>query len=264
MNKKLIITADDFGRNRANDQAIIQGHRYRLITRTSIFTTHDEFTDEVKLLTGTPTLVAGVHLDISSGRPVLDQGSSTLIQSDGKFIAGADKKALAKIDPMELEREFRGQIKKFLHAGLKLNHLDNHRPEIYFYPKLFEVSIKLAAEYQVPLRSPFDPWFLKNIEATAKSLGLPVAALQNVADQSNALIAKYQVQTSDYFRVLDDSLRNKEAFAHWLETLEPGTTELCTHPGASVAKESEEITLLQDPEIKKMVRSLGISVVSEV
>ena len=264
MNKKtLIVTADDFGRSGQNDLAILDGHKCGLISRTSVFTTHSEFAGAKELLLRNPGFRAGVHLDFSSGTPVLSQKLiPTLTVGDGSYIARNDKSAVAKVSPQELEQEFRAQIAKFLDAGLRLSHLDNHRGEIYFYPDLFEVSARLASEFKVPLRSPFDIRFTKNIDSASQLLGLPRAMILEVAERCRGLLAKYNVQTTDHFFTLEGPMRSKDGFIQWLESLEDGTTELSTHPGVQHDNERQELAVLQDRDVIAATKTLDIQVVN--
>jgi len=261
--KKLIINADDFGRNPDNDQAIIDAFKRGIISSTSVLVTYDGFEAAAKELKKYPEFRAGVHLDFSSGRPITPKGKIlSLADARGQFKAGDDKLAISNVNSKELEVEFAAQIQKFVASGLQFTHLDNHRPEIYFFPKLFEIVAKLASKHGVPIRSPFDDDFEINQAAIARKYGVNPGILPPIARASRAILDKYEVRTVNRFLILDDSLRSEDKFLDFLRSLKPGTTEVCTHPGSTTEIENEEIGVLTSEKIKGLVGELGIKLVN--
>ncbi len=69
---QVIITADDFGRSRAINAAIIRAHREGILTSASLMVAGDAWEEAVELAHANPTLAVGLHLVVSGGRAVLN------------------------------------------------------------------------------------------------------------------------------------------------------------------------------------------------
>ena len=150
--RQLIINADDYGLSDGICRAI-----HHLIDMGAVSSTTMMLAAEgaiarcqkwnVSKLVGK----VGVHLQVTDGRPILPlaQVPSLIDQRTGKF---RSKSELAGLDPLDVEREWRAQIKvarEILMA--EPSHLDTHHGANHV-PSLAHVFIKLACEFNLPIR----------------------------------------------------------------------------------------------------------------
>jgi len=148
---KLIINADDFGLCPGQNLGIQSAHRHGIVTSASIMANGRSFSEAVTLANENPALGIGIHLVLSSGKPVLPTNEvGSLIGIDGNFKKFKDEKHI-DADPVEIEKEWRAQIEKVLAHGIKLDHLDGHH-HLHLHPDTFEIALKLAKEYGLPIR----------------------------------------------------------------------------------------------------------------
>jgi hypothetical protein len=171
----LIINSDDFGRSTENMAEIFAAMREKIISSTSMFCTISDFDQVIEMIGSQTNLPVGVHLDFSFGVPVLSPSKIPSLTDfeTGRFLPLQElskRISAGVIVPEELKIEFQAQIERMRDAGIKPTHIDNHRPEIYFSPSLFEVVISLAREYKIPFRYPLSNYQLINNEL-AKSTG---------------------------------------------------------------------------------------------
>ena len=130
MKKKLIINADDFGRNSYASEAILKLAESGRITSTTIMSNFVS-SSELEALRNISGLSTGYHLNVLEGAPItpVDQIPS-LVDSEGKFFN--QKKFLARflthrISRTELETEVRSQIQHLLDSGITISHADSHK-----------------------------------------------------------------------------------------------------------------------------------------
>ena len=113
MKKQLIINADDYGMSLGIVDGIIQCVQAGIVTSTSMMTTGEAFTYGIARLPGILTASIGVHLNVTSGKPLSPaEQIPSLLDSSGRFITRNDPASIASIRTDELELEFRRQIER--------------------------------------------------------------------------------------------------------------------------------------------------------
>lgn len=162
-NSKIILTADDFGVDDSIDKGIISLVKYNIIHSVEILANNGENGSESIRRTEylldqseavNPGLELGVHLTITSGKPVTD-GDLSKILFNGHFISA--KNTNSEADPEAIYRELKGQIeilKSNTRIWSKVTHLTNHHDALWFFPKYTEMYVKVAQEYDLPIRNP--------------------------------------------------------------------------------------------------------------
>ncbi len=148
---KLIVNADDLGLCCGVNLGIMEAYNNGVVRSATIMPTGAGFSHAVQLAKQHPGLGVGVHLTLTSGRPVC-QGHITLVDSHGNFSTREDLKAAGwAVDIREVHQEFTAQIQKVIEAGLVPTHLDSHH-HIHLLPTIFPVVLSLAKEMKLPLR----------------------------------------------------------------------------------------------------------------
>ncbi|HVC57021.1 MAG TPA: ChbG/HpnK family deacetylase, partial [Stellaceae bacterium] len=84
--RRLIVTADDFGRDVAINEAVEAAHRDGILAGASLMVGAPEAADAVERARRLPGLRVGLHLVLTDGRPVLPPAElGRLVGSGGRF-----------------------------------------------------------------------------------------------------------------------------------------------------------------------------------
>ena len=152
MIKKLIVNADDFGMTEGNSIGILMAHADGILTSTTCMMNMPFAKFALDQAKNYPDLGVGIHLVLTVGRPLVD-GAKSYTDKDGNFIRPKDyPDHQPHADPEELYTEWKAQIEKFIEiAGKKPTHIDSHH-HVHLLPQHQEVVIKLAREYDLPIR----------------------------------------------------------------------------------------------------------------
>lgn len=147
--KTVIFNADDMGFSEAVNYGILKAHKQGLVTSTSLMANMPGFDHAVALLKKNPTLRAGVHLNITCGKPVLTT-HTTMTNKEGYFEHGKEH----EYSDYEIFEELCAQIEKIINAGIVIDHLDSHH-HIHTEERFQKVIEKLLRKYPIPIRGGF-------------------------------------------------------------------------------------------------------------
>ena len=140
MRKRLIVNADDFGRNVENTNAIIVAHKYGILSSTTVMVKRQAFDFAWKLIKENPTLKTGLHIDLDF---------IFLMKEPNRFY----KRLIKVTSPMKIKikDEINKQLDKFLKTGFSLTHLDSHH-HAHMHPDVLPMVAAKAKELNVPIR----------------------------------------------------------------------------------------------------------------
>ncbi len=153
----LIITADDFCCSVCIDSGSILGVKDGIINTLTAITTYPNAASIIKSTKEKYPLVhIGIHLNITTGSALSPREKiPSLIDKDGQFYDITDELGrLDKISLNEVEIELRAQIEEFLKSGVEIDHFSYQHNLLALYPPFYDIVIKLAKEYNVPVRNP--------------------------------------------------------------------------------------------------------------
>lgn len=250
----LIITADDYGASLNINNGIKQAAKEDLITTISALTNFPESLATLKSLSEEyPNIGIGVHLNITTGKPVSDPFLvPTLVKADGNFYTINEiLPHLRNISLDELRIELLAQIQQLSAYGIRIDHLSDQHGILSLYPPFFNIIIELAKEFNVPLRSPviasmkypgiFPHSFMKQeVYKRLKSflLSNPGTAFSYVTDfqfrEINNRTRKLDREGVLYPDVLIDYFYGNPTatnLKYIMENLPPGINELVLHLG---------------------------------
>ncbi len=272
MTTRLIINADDYGRTSDISRGIRYAHLNGLVTSTTCMMNMPNAVEDIHVaLEQTPNLGLGVHLVLTSGKPLLAaEKVSELIYPDGSFLRL--EKLIQKANRLDLgavKAEWRAQIDAFIFTtSKKPTHIDSHHHSSYFTPGLIKTMLELAKEYNLPIRLPLahghDPY----------TSGIPEEFLEAIVEEGPRILEKFQPRSPDaFFASFYDNQATRAEFLHLLRLFFPnGCFEIMCHPGyvnESFAFESSysyqrqtELEILTDPILRKEVERLGIELIS--
>lgn len=147
----LIVNADDYGYFGCVSRGILEAAERGIVTATGVFANAERFDDDVPALRACPALDAGVHLNLTDGRPLTAEMRAAVQRWGGRF-PGKFTMALAvatgAVPVRVVEREWRAQIERCLGAGLTLRFLNSHE-HIHMHPRLFPLVQALADAYAI-------------------------------------------------------------------------------------------------------------------
>lgn len=154
---KLIINADDFGHSKGINMGIIEAYQDGILTSTTLMAGMPGFDQAVELSKQNPGLGVGVHLTLTCGYPV-SKGLKTIVDDKGafqnlSFYENKDNLDLINLD--EVYKEWKSQIEKVIASGIVPTHIDSHH-HINSVGKLKKIYLKLADEYNLPVRNNFE------------------------------------------------------------------------------------------------------------
>ncbi|MFC2081017.1 carbohydrate deacetylase [Bacteroidota bacterium] len=155
--RRVIITADDYGVSESINEGVLFAARQGCISNISAFTNFPQSILGLKEIASEfPDLGIGVHLNINAGQPVSDPDLiPSLVNDNGNFYDVEEFLIhLKKISKEEVFAEFQAQINVLINNGIRLDHISSHYGVCSLYPPYFEMRNKLALEYDVPVRSP--------------------------------------------------------------------------------------------------------------
>ena len=168
----LIINADDFGMCHTQNAGTLRAIREGLVRSCSLMAPPSWSLHGLQLLQQNPDVPFGVHLTLVSEfrayrwGPLLPRGEVvSLVDESGYFRPDDQIPALVRSLLLhEAEREFRAQIEWVLANGRVPTHLDSHYHVHEERDDLFELTVDLALEYGLALRTR-DPAHIEGLRA---------------------------------------------------------------------------------------------------
>jgi chitin disaccharide deacetylase len=260
MEKKLIVNADDYGHLAGVSLGIGQAYLKGIVTSTSVMMNRPGAVNAIRIAqTECPGLGLGVHLVLTSGKPLLPPNRvSTLIDGEGFFHRPpALLEKSNEIEPAQVAAEWLSQLEAFKKAaGCSPDHLDSHHHISYANPALFELMLTLAAQEGAAIRVPY------GVEDTLFAENETVELLERFHPRHA------QVFLGDFYDQDATLEKLKDYIEKIAEDPKHRTFELMCHPAVvddelrqtSVYndKRDEERILLQSEEIKLLLEKKHI------
>jgi len=265
--RRLIVNADDFGLSPAISRGIIEAHAKGIVTSTTMMVNYPAAEEAAALARGAPKLGIGLHLNVTSGPPVLrPEEVPSLVGPSGRF--RRDYYSLRyRVDVDELRREWRAQIERFLAFGFTPSHLDSHH-HVHLLPPFLAVAIELAREYGIPSLRLVHQHDLRG----GFSINPTELLYRRYAKRAELALAAAGLKAPD--RVLGcataagEPALTVDRLLTWLRNLPDGTSELMCHPGyvdeelrgrsMLLDHRVRELETLTDPAVRDAVKENGI------
>ncbi|AOM84415.1 Cellobiose phosphotransferase system YdjC-like protein [Salisediminibacterium beveridgei] len=151
---KLIVNADDFGLSRAVNYGILDAMQIGIVSSTTMMMNMPGTSHAADLIDREGLTKVGVHLVLTSGRPLTN--AKSLINDQGLFKL-SNQFALEYennfiIDPKEVENEWVQQIESFISLAGKPNHLDSHH-HIHLFKPFQPIIKRISEKFDLPVRS---------------------------------------------------------------------------------------------------------------
>jgi predicted glycoside hydrolase/deacetylase ChbG (UPF0249 family) len=268
--RQLIVNADDYGLSRGVNTGIIEAAETGVVTSASMIVNLAGFDDAVARARSCPSLSLGLHLNLTTGKPLTAAPSLTR-RKTGQFyplpllVARA---SLGRVDSSEVLRECAAQIDRMIEVGILPTHLDSHR-HVHAHPTLWARVVEAASSRGISsVRVPTEPLWAnaRDWRATLKKTGLLMCAR----------VSGRRAEHNPPINFFGLSLQGGSSFARRLFALIPklplGLTELMTHPGYADSalsdhdgytwQREEELKVLCSRELRDLIQRNGIELAS--
>lgn len=258
----LIVNSDDVGMCHAANRAVIEGMERGMITSATIMVPCPWFTEIARYAAAQGSKRDfGIHLTHTSEWQVYRWGPVAsksevpgLVGPDG-YMWRSVQEVYQNATPEQAEIEARAQIKMALAAGVDITHIDSHMGTMQLDPRYHAIYIKLAKEFNVPLRmasqSTYERFGVPGLRAQAAALGLVFP---------DYLIYDEQPKPGE---------TTKEYWMRIVKNLKPGVTELYIHAalpteelqaitGSWKTRGEEAALFTSDEDMRRLIKEEGI------
>ncbi|MGA7964446.1 MAG: hopanoid biosynthesis-associated protein HpnK [Gammaproteobacteria bacterium] len=149
--RRLIVTADDFGLDKAVNEAVEQAWREGILTAAGLMVGAPATADAVEKARRLDGLGIGLHLVLTDGEPVLPvEEVNLLTDSQGRFndnmVAAGVRFFFDYRARRQLAAEIRAQFEAFRRTGLRLDHLSVHK-HFHLHPTVLSLVMAIGREY---------------------------------------------------------------------------------------------------------------------
>lgn len=273
--RRLIVTADDFGRDVAINEAVEAAHRDGVLSSASLMVAAPAAADAVERARRLPGLRVGLHLVLIDGRSVLPPGEIRgLVGADGRFDDNQIRAGLRYFFTpgvrRQLAAEIRAQFEAFRTTGLALDHVDAHQ-HLHLHPTVARLVVEIGGAYGMRgVRLPDEP-------AAALRRAFPAeryraAPYRLVIGALRRRLRRAGLAMNDQvFGIAWSGAMVEERVLRLLPHLPPGVSEIYFHPAtretAALAaampgyRHTDEFAALCSPAVRQRIAELGISLV---
>ncbi len=259
--KRLIVTADDFGLSTEVNQAVIEAHRNGILTCASLMAGGRAAGEAALLARKYPSLKVGLHITLVDGFSVLPKEEiPDLVDENGRFsddtVLSGIRYFFSQRARAQIAMECEAQIRKFLDAGLSIDHINSHR-HLHIHPAIRDILLPLVFKYRIPaMRLPRPAGRAQSLQATVMtSVMTPwILALQR------RLVVTGIPHNREIFGLYETGAMVESAWLRIIPRIRDGVTEIYCHPacGKSAAlrektphyKNEEELAALTNPSIR--------------
>lgn len=254
---KLIINADDAGIDKFRNSGIFKCIDAGLVKSISVIVYQTGWADISDKIFGRDDIGVGLHLNLTSGRPMVEN-LKTIVNDRGFFF---DKFELFKraadglIDYREVAREFAFQWDVLKRIGVKISHVDGHN-HVHLFKGVREALPEVFLD-ATKVRLPFD----KSKKAVDPS-GVDLKAVYDDSEKLTGIFNSLALEAKElwkgYFRYADDfcgvdltPAPTLEGFKKSVSGLQGGTCELMCHPGDAADEDSSWFSQLKERQTER-------------
>ncbi|MDF7673569.1 hopanoid biosynthesis-associated protein HpnK [Acetobacteraceae bacterium ESL0709] len=237
--RRVIISADDFGMSQEVNEAIEQANRQGILTTASLMVAGPALEDALRRARRLPHLRLGLHLVVIEGDSLLKDphitdrqgwfGRNQLELGVSYFFSPSKRAALKK----EIEAQFRA----FAATGHTLDHANAHK-HMHLHPTIGSLLIRTGLDYGLKaVRTPMEPAF-----PLQARLSLGDEALEQWTRVLRHQIKRAGMKTNDYcFGLRWSGHMTPERVATLIPRLPQGNSEIYFHPALKQNEQMAEL-----------------------
>jgi chitin disaccharide deacetylase len=262
--RRLIVNADDFGRSRSINKAVIRAHREGILTTASLMVNEPDCAEAVTWARENQRLGVGLHLTLLCGRSALAPSRIPgLVNDRGEFSndpVRAGFRYFFRRDLREqLRQEIHAQFRRFRDTGLTLDHVNGHL-HLHLHPVVFRILMEDAEALGIRrMRLTREPFWLDAHLAAGRRLYRSSHAMIYccLSGFARADFRRRNIRhTRRVFGLLQNSRVDEAYVLKLLRVLPPGDSELYSHPSLDNCR--HELDALISPRVKDQIDTLGI------
>ena len=234
--RRVILTADDFGLSEAVNEGIERAHRDGVLTHASLMVAGAAAEDAVRRARRMPSLRVGLHLVAVEGPAVLPPAAiPALVDARGWFPSDQLRLGLRYFFLPHVRRqlaaEIRAQFAAFAATGLTLDHADAHK-HMQLHPTVAALMLRIGREFGLArIRVPAEP--PRVLAACGARPGLGAHALHAWSGVLRRQVRKAGVAADDsVFGIAWSGHMTAPRVSRLLANLPDGACELYFHPAA--------------------------------
>lgn len=264
MDKRLIVSADDYGLSFEVNEAVERAHREGVLGAASLMVAAPAAHDAVARAKSLPGLRVGLHLVLVNGRPVLPpEQVAPLVDGRGNFpsnlVAAGVRYFFHPGARAALRREIRAQFEAFARTGLPLDHV-NAQNHFHVHPTVLGILLEIGPHYGMrAVRIPQEP-------GDAAFLRLWLAMMRRRLSRAAMTVNDrvYGIRHSGHM--------TEDRVLEILNALPSGVSEMYFHPatGAWSGVDPQiadydfagELHALVSPRVRAAIGALGIATAS--
>jgi chitin disaccharide deacetylase len=278
--RKLIVTADDFGLSLPVNEAVEETHRQGILSAASLMVGAPAAEDAVERARRFPSLGVGLHLTLLDGRPTLPpEEVPDLVGPDGRFHTDPFRFGVALYFSPELQRqadaEIDAQFERFFATGLNMDHINGHR-HFHLHPVVLRAIVRTAPRFgRPPVRVPLEPFGPSFKANQNRAIGRLASWLFYSAQtlQIRRQLIDGGISSNDHvFGLYDSGAMVEDRLIRLLDHLPHGLSEVYCHPAtrrwegpdnlpASYQPEKEFAALLS-PAVRRKIDEHGLKLSS--
>ena len=265
--RRLIVNADDFGRSRSINEAVVRAHREGILTTASLMVNESACDQAVALAKEHPRLGVGLHLTLLCGHSSLAPAEIPgLVNERREFSnhpAGAGFRYFAQRQLRDqMRREIAAQFERFHATGLALDHVNGHL-QMHLHPTVFSLLMEHTADWGITnVRLTRDPFWLNARLAGGQWLyrASHACIFRILSGRARPHLHRRGLKhTQHVFGLLQNARVDEGFIAKLLPELPAGDSELYSHPSLDEFK--HEFAALVSPRVKSLVQSLGVQLI---
>ncbi|HTG44520.1 MAG TPA: hopanoid biosynthesis-associated protein HpnK [Verrucomicrobiae bacterium] len=265
--RRLVVNADDFGRSKSINAAVIAAHQRGILTTASLMVAGGSADEAVELAKENPRLGVGLHLTLSNGKALLPASAiPRLVNCRGQFsdspVRAGIKYFFSREAQSQLAAEIAAQFERFAATGLALDHVNGHL-HFHLHPSIFTILLTQFKRWNVrALRLTNDPllidwplgegrWFYRASHAFIfKVLARRAERLMRGCGIAHA---------SCVFGLLENGRVNESYVLRLMGKLPEGESELYSHP--SLDEFRHEYEALISLKVLEAVRTADVELI---
>jgi hopanoid biosynthesis associated protein HpnK len=262
--RRLVVNADDFGRNTSINEAVIRAHREGILTTASLMVNEPACDEAVILARQNPGLGVGLHLSLLCGTAGLDAARIPRLAREGRVlpkspVAAGFRYFFVPGIRQELRAEIHEQFRRFRETGLELDHVNGHL-HMHLHPAVLAILLRDARELGIKrMRLTADP-LLQNLRLARGAFLYRVShwiIFGALSARARPQFGRLGIRHTDrVFGLLQNARVDRAYVEGLLKTLPPGDSELYSHPCVKDFK--EEFEALLGTDLRARVKARGI------
>jgi hopanoid biosynthesis associated protein HpnK len=267
VSRRLIVNADDFGRSRSINAAVIRAHREGILTAASLMVNEQASDEAIALAQENPRLGVGLHLTLLCGHSALPPekipGLVNHRREFGDSPAGVGfRYFFARNLRGQLRDEIAAQFDRFRATGLPLDHVNGHL-HFHLHPTVFAILMENTAAWGIThLRLTRDPfWFNARLARGHWIYRAGHALIHHVlGGRARPVLGRREIKhTGVVFGLLQNARVDEDYITRLLPVLPPGDSELYSHPCLDQFR--HEFDGLVSPRVKALVEAQGVQLI---